>query len=113
MFKLFTRKQPAAYAPAPRVHVVEPKPQPFDVKQLTGGVLRAGMWVRLGDRTGILKEMNGFAVATVAIVDEDGFTVLEVSVPAGELRQAKRTEIPAKRVAHLTSEELNRRGYAE
>jgi len=109
MFGLFKKPQ----APAPRIHVIEPKPQTVNIKRATGGALRAGMWIMLGDRVGILKDMNEFAVATVMLVDEHGLNALEIPVPVGELRQAKRTEIPAARVAHMTKEHLNRLGYAE
>ena len=51
--------------PAPRIHIIEPKPQMVNVKRATGGALRAGMWVVVQDRVGILKEMNEFAVCAV------------------------------------------------
>lgn len=99
--------------PAPRIHVIEPKPQSVNVKRATGGAFRAGMWIVLGERVGILKELNEFSVATVTLVDEHGFNQLEIPVPVAELRQAKRLEIPALRVAHLAPEQLNRMGYGE
>lgn len=113
MFGLRKKFQPEVQrAPVARVHVVETKAATVNVKKATGGALRAGMWVALGDRIGILKDMNEFAVCAVMITDEHGFNVVEVSVPVDQLRQAKAAEIPAARVAHLTPEQLAEKGYA-
>jgi hypothetical protein len=108
MWNPFSRKEPAA---TPRVHVVEVKAPVVHLKRATGGAFRPGMWVVAAERVGVLKSMNEFGVCAVMLVDADGFNFVEMQVPAAELRQAKFSELPTKRVAHLTPEQLERMGY--
>ena len=57
-----------------------------------------GMWVRYRDRTGILSNLSTEDIATVMLVDpERGENVLEINVPASDLRQAWFDEIPLDR----------------
>lgn len=59
---------------------------------------KRGMWVRHQDATGILTNIESGDVATVMLVDKkEGTNVLEIHVPAAELRQAYFDEIPEKR----------------
>lgn len=106
MFGLFKKPQPAA-----RVHIVEPKAPVVNLKRESGGKFRPGMWVVVSERVGILKSMNEFAVCAVMLTDADGGNVLEIQVPAPQLRQATRAELPAKRVEHMTGAQLQRMGY--
>lgn len=58
---------------------------------------KRGMWVVYGARTGILTQLEVGDVATVMLVDGQGFNSVEVHVPAKDLRQAWFEEIPAAR----------------
>lgn len=58
---------------------------------------KRGMWVVYSGRTGILTNLETGDVATVMLVDEQGFNSLEIHVPAGQLRQAWFEEIPEAR----------------
>lgn len=110
MFDFFRRKPTP---PATRVHVVEAQPPKVNIRRVTGDEFRPGMWVVVGEQVGILKSMNGFGVCAVMLTDSDGLNALEMQVPLGELRRAKQGEIPAKRVAHLSSADLTAMGYEQ
>ena len=59
---------------------------------------KRGMWVRYSDRTGVLTNLEAGDIATVMLVDDvKGENVVEVHVPAAQLRQAYFDEIPAAR----------------
>jgi hypothetical protein len=69
----------------PTVHVANEQPP------------KRGMWVVLGDRVGILKNIEAGDIATVMIVDDQGLNVVELHAPGANLRQAWYEEIPAAR----------------
>lgn len=59
---------------------------------------KRGMWVRYRESVGILTNLESGDIATVMLVDDKlGLNVIEVHVPAAELRQALLKEIPAPR----------------
>ena len=109
MFNLFKKPAPKVVT---RVHTVVAKAPEVDIKRVTGGALRNGMWVEVGERVGILTDMNQFGVCAVMIVEPvEGANVALIQVPSGEVRQARQMAIPKKRVAHLEPHQLERLGY--
>lgn len=94
-----------------QVHVVEVQKPEVSIKRATGGKFRPGMWIVVGEKVGILKDMNEFGICSIMLVDEHGMNLVEMSVPVAELRQAKQIEIPKKRRSHVSPERLKRMGY--
>jgi hypothetical protein len=72
---------------------------------------KRGMWVRWGDRVGILTNLEPGDIATVMCVDSHGDNALEIHCTASELRQAYYNEIPRNRISHLSEEVLTSLGY--
>lgn len=114
MFNIFKRRPVSApTSPDVRTHVVNATGgRQLAAELRAGSALRRrttphfqddqapkrGMWVRYQDHTGILTNLEPGDVATVMIVDDmDGHNVLEMHVPATQLRQAYHDEIPVKR----------------
>jgi len=59
---------------------------------------KRGMWVRYGNRTGILTNLEAGDIATVMLVDDqDGTNSLEVHTPGSQIRQAYFEELPVAR----------------
>lgn len=59
-------------------------------------IVRPGMWVKVGERVGIVAELQE-AAAVVHIVDEKGETVQHQFVAYGAIVQAGLEDIPAPR----------------
>lgn len=95
----------------PRKHVVAPQRPTVNIARLTAGALRQGMWVAFGNKIGIIKDMDAQGIVLLMVTDSDGNNVIEMQVPAAELRQAKRSELPKKRVGHLSKQQLESMGY--
>lgn len=74
--------------------------------------IRKGMWVRTdANRIGILGNFLADGVAEVHLTDADGITVDVQEYPINTLVRAKASELPAKRVAGLSAEQITALGY--
>lgn len=80
---------------------------------LIGTALRPGMWVVCDKRIGILSGLSGRGIYEIMLVDDEGLNVMQVSAVESDLRQARASEIPPKRIEHLSADQLATMGYAE
>lgn len=75
---------------------------------------RMGMWVKTSSyRTGIISKVNTDGTANVSLTDADGFNLDMEVHPMDSLMRAKISEMPAKRIAHLSRNDLRALGYED